>query len=430
MLQNASSKLIQPAIRVVAAGLGAVVAGPLGLALGGLLGDTLGKPASDLIETYLGEFGKEASKKIIETGGDSLAKRLEQSKPDLTNLYCEALRRGLAAIRPHPESPFSDWFANWDACMQSSDPLQLEEIQPDQLNPDKLDGLFRHTLERLDAQGAAIKKGSRSLTINCRDLPVGLLDELTNRLPASFKENFEALILTGQYEKAWKQAEREFQLTTTNLLRSIKDDTKQTVNGIDTANKKLDELLSKSSRGEKPNGESGPVPSLFVLDPFATVPPLPPSFIPRPEVTEPLIATLLSNSAISNVTAVEGMGGVGKTIVALSLCYDPRIRDAFSDGIVWLNIGHELTFSLMNRMERVARASNQEFREYSKDAFAYSTLFTNKAVLVVLDDVWSPDAIEPFIIPRGRSRLLYTSRDKGIAGPLGARPRARRCPGF
>jgi hypothetical protein len=73
---------------------------------------------------------------------------------------------------------------------------------------------------------------------------------------------------------------------------------------------------------------------LTPLDLFATVPPLPPNFIDRPEISEPLRSKLLSNSGALALTAIEGMGGVGKTIVALGLCHDPLVRAAFPDGII------------------------------------------------------------------------------------------------
>jgi NB-ARC domain len=76
------------------------------------------------------------------------------------------------------------------------------------------------------------------------------------------------------------------------------------------------------------------------IDPFATVPPLPPNFISRPEITEPIIESL-SNSDTVALTAIEGMGGIGKTIIANEICHDPRVRKAFPDGILWFAIGKQ-----------------------------------------------------------------------------------------
>ena len=151
-------------------------------------------------------------------------------------------------------------------------------------------------------------------------------------------------------------------------------------------------------------------------DPFALVPPLPRSFIERPELSEPLCAKLLSGSAMMGITAIEGMGGVGKTMLALGLCWDSRVRQAFPDGIVWLSIGKEAGVSFEDRVKQIAQALNQEFRVYTEAT--YRTLLRNKAVLVVLDDVWGLKDVEPFRLGPGRCRLLYTTRNRELAGPL------------
>jgi WD40 repeat protein/DNA-binding winged helix-turn-helix (wHTH) protein len=154
------------------------------------------------------------------------------------------------------------------------------------------------------------------------------------------------------------------------------------------------------------------------LSPYATVPPLPPTFFERPEISEPLREKVIGAGGIVGLTAVEGMGGVGKTLVTIGLCHDSQVRQAFPDGIVWLDIGKESGISFEERVKFIAHAMNAEFGEYT--AAEYHSLLENKAVLIVLDDVWTLQDIEPFRISSGRSRMLYTSRDKTLAGPLGA----------
>lgn len=154
------------------------------------------------------------------------------------------------------------------------------------------------------------------------------------------------------------------------------------------------------------------------LDPFATVPPLPPGFLPRPEVTETIIHSLSGSDTVA-ITAVEGMGGVGKTIVANELCHDPRIRDTFKDGILWFTIGKQSGLTPETLTREMAMHLNQEFRVSSEAA--YRSLFRGKSVLVVLDDVWTLDAIEPFLLDSGSSRLLYTTRNHEIAASLVAK---------
>jgi WD40 repeat protein len=421
MQTDASRALIQPAIRVVAAGLGAAVAGPLGLALGGFVGDALGKPGADLIKKYLEDFGKEAGKKFLETSADTLAEKLKNSAADLAALYREAFRRSLAQIRSEGDSAFDDWFGNWDVSLNSSAPLNIEEIQLDKLDLDALEILFSQTLERLDAQGAAIHQKGTSILLNTRRIPEVLAADVKNRLPERFKESFNELIRTPEYSEAWVQAQQLFQTTTTNLLTAVKSDTNDIKSGVETANEKLDEVLrftAASAEKEERLLRSSESQSAFSpIDPFSSVPPPPPSFISRPEVIEPLIESILSQSTVG-VKAIEGMGGVGKTIVAGELCRDKRVREAFPNGILWFTIGKQSDLSPATLIQQIAQFFNQQFRSYSEAA--YRTLLQDKAVLVVLDDVWTLDIIEPFRIESGRSRLLYTSRDRNLAASLNA----------
>src|SRR5271157_6383535 len=205
------SNWTKPAIRVAAAGLGVAVAGPLGGAVGGWLGAALGGSAAELIEKYADKFGDKAAEKLLDLGADSLVERLKESSPNLESVYRDALRLSLAEVHSHVRDGFDDWFANWNFCLAASVPLDLLPIHSDQLVPEKLDDLFRLTLERLDAQGAAMRQKSLSLKLECRAVPEALLSELNNRLPQLLEENFRAIIVKPEYEEGWKQAQLIFQ---------------------------------------------------------------------------------------------------------------------------------------------------------------------------------------------------------------------------
>src|SRR5712671_4088671 len=43
------------------------------------------------------------------------------------------------------------------------------------------------------------------------------------------------------------------------------------------------------------------------------------------------------------ITAMWGIGGVGKTTLAAALTYDPEVRKAFPDGILWTSLGQKPT---------------------------------------------------------------------------------------
>jgi hypothetical protein len=61
---------------------------------------------------------------------------------------------------------------------------------------------------------------------------------------------------------------------------------------------------------------------------------------------------------------------------------------------------------------------NQEFKVYSQAA--YRSLFKEKSVLVVLDDVWTLEDLQPFRLDSGNSRVLYTTRIRELASAFDA----------
>ncbi|MGH9614673.1 MAG: hypothetical protein ACRD4P_16520, partial [Bryobacteraceae bacterium] len=221
MTPHRSNSWTKPAIRVAGAGLGAAVAGPLGGALGGWLGAALGGSAAVLIEKYAEKFGEKAGEKLLETSADSLAERVKESSLDLESIYRDALRLSLDKVHAHMGNGFDDWFDNWNTCLAASMPLNLSSVSADQLVPANLDDLFRTTLERLDAQGTAIRQKSVSFRLKCRVMPEALLSELSGRLPELLDQNFRALIVKPEYEEGWKQAQAIFQDYASATLKRI-----------------------------------------------------------------------------------------------------------------------------------------------------------------------------------------------------------------
>ncbi len=225
MASDSPNPLIKAAIRVAAAGLGAAAAGPLGCALGAFIGEAIGDPAAQLIGTYVEKFGEEAAKKLLEAGADSLAEKLKKSAPNLESVYRESLRLSLSEISIHAGLEYEDWFSNWDLCLKASVPLRLEEIDTAQLAPEKLDEIFPHTMERLDAQGTSIREKSQSMVLSTRLAPALLIKELSARLPERFKENFCALIVKDEHKQAWNEAELIFREEQKKLLSRINETT-------------------------------------------------------------------------------------------------------------------------------------------------------------------------------------------------------------
>ena len=76
-------------------------------------------------------------------------------------------------------------------------------------------------------------------------------------------------------------------------------------------------------------------------------PELPPHYLPREADLAGLKQKLLSGDASVAITGqgqalgVQGMGGIGKTVLATALAHDLEVRQAFPDGVYWLTIGQK-----------------------------------------------------------------------------------------
>lgn len=222
-MKKARFNLAKPAITVAAAGFGAAVGGPLGGALGTWLGSSMGDAAEGLIGSYAEEFGKDAGKKLLETGADSLIEKLKNEAPDLEAAYRDTLRISLIAIRPAYGLGYEDWFANWDLALSTPGPLHLPSIQPNELKPEKIREIIRRTLEDLDAQGDQFRRKSFSFNQTRRTIPAPLFSDIEKHLPQRLQENFRILIATSDYEAAWREAQTAFSALALASLKRIKE---------------------------------------------------------------------------------------------------------------------------------------------------------------------------------------------------------------
>ena len=163
---------------------------------------------------------------------------------------------------------------------------------------------------------------------------------------------------------------------------------------------------------------------------YDTVPNLPQNHLPRPDAVAKLRDMVFTEGDGANiaVTAVAGMGGIGKTVLVTALCRDPVVRRAFPDGIAWITVGRESRLDIVERMREVARAlgDNDALRDgqYEGELACrnrYQTILRDKAALVVIDDVWDLADLDPLLVEAPRSRFVFTTRDSSLADAKAAR---------
>ena len=198
----------------------------------------------------------------------------------------------------------------------------------------------------------------------------------------------------------------------------------QTRQWLDFSNPKLyPELLPLLIAGVK--NKSGVFLSPEQLLRYNNAPALPENFVNRLELLEALRNTLFTEGANRNIalTAMQGMGGIGKTVLAQALCCDKVVQQAFPDGIFWFAIGKESQLAFPARIKTVP-GLDRLLGPYDGEAAClaqYRDVLRKKAALIVVDDVWRASDVQPFVAESPRSRLLITTRDTSIGAWFGAR---------
>lgn len=118
------------------------------------------------------------------------------------------------------------------------------------------------------------------------------------------------------------------------------------------------------------------------------------------------------------VQALVGMGGIGKSSLAIQLARG--VQKEFPDGVLWANAA---TSEPMAILESWASAYGYDFTriaDLESMAAAFRGVLAEKRVLIVLDDVTSVSRMRPLLPGGEQCRVLLTTRDQDLARALNA----------
>lgn len=156
----------------------------------------------------------------------------------------------------------------------------------------------------------------------------------------------------------------------------------------------------------------------------------PASYVGRPELTDNLLAFLLSDEPAPKgraiATAVYGLGGIGKTTAVRWLTWRPEIEQRFCDGRIWITVGDEPPDAIVKITDCVSQLDPLVKIKASEEAARadLAAVLQDKSVLFVIDDVWpgkSAEVAKALIVPSARSRFLLTTRFPDLADDIQAR---------
>jgi WD40 repeat protein len=157
-------------------------------------------------------------------------------------------------------------------------------------------------------------------------------------------------------------------------------------------------------------GSAGNRPPVFFLPNN-----LPTGYVERLGALMALRQALLSRHTAVGVvatTTLHGLGGLGKTVLARAICDDEAIRATFPDGVLWATLGQSAE-SARHQRDWVRALGGDVTTASSLEGgkVELARLLTDRAMLLVLDDVWDAGDAEWLRAGGPRCATLITTRD-------------------
>ena len=150
------------------------------------------------------------------------------------------------------------------------------------------------------------------------------------------------------------------------------------------------------------------------------MPPLPDHFVERPEQQNAVKAELLNETTKQGtlvVSAIYGLGGIGKSVLASKLAHDAEIQAHFADGILWATLGQKPDIlPLLSGWIQELGDKTSKLTAIESASNHLRTMLYCKRFLLVVDDVWNPEDLEPFRVGSSGSCVMVTTREARILG--------------
>jgi hypothetical protein len=128
------------------------------------------------------------------------------------------------------------------------------------------------------------------------------------------------------------------------------------------------------------------------------------------------------------ISAINGLGGVGKSVLAAAVAHDCAVRRDFPNGLAWIEVGKQPNLTeLQSRIGRLVGLEASEFKEnLAANKELLSAAFRGKRMLIILDNVWGKERCGCRQFRRGRRQVPRHD----AAGATCQRPALPRARGF
>ncbi|MEM7028054.1 MAG: BTAD domain-containing putative transcriptional regulator [Chloroflexota bacterium] len=152
------------------------------------------------------------------------------------------------------------------------------------------------------------------------------------------------------------------------------------------------------------------------FEPPFQAPPVPKHFVGRAMILSQLSTQLLAGD--SEIHALVGMGGLGKTTLAAQLAH--QLQDDFTDGVLWANVATSAPQDILNVWGRAYDYDFSNLPDLESRATAMRGVLAKKNALIVIDNLVQSSEARPLLPGSESCAVLLTTRDLDLAHALNA----------
>ncbi|MBN1935121.1 MAG: protein kinase [Anaerolineae bacterium] len=125
---------------------------------------------------------------------------------------------------------------------------------------------------------------------------------------------------------------------------------------------------------------------------------------------------MMIRSQQQNTTCLAGMGGIGKTSLAIHIAH--QLRDRFVDGVLWANARTSDPLAIIDSWARAYDCDFSGLPDLASRATALRGILADKRLLLILDDVQSIEQVQLLVPGSSHCITLLTTRDLALATAL------------
>ena len=132
------------------------------------------------------------------------------------------------------------------------------------------------------------------------------------------------------------------------------------------------------------------------------------------EIATKLLQATNDPNKYGTTLTITGAGGFGKTSTAISLCYHRIIKEQFTDGFVFIELGPQATDPSIKLSQLYHLLTGEYLKQcdinHAEQEINQLTSHYYRNLLVIIDDVWHVEDAEPLLKAFSNCRTILTTR--------------------